>query len=57
MNATKAEAEYLAKECPAKEMNYHHNAPVWIVPTSVEKTLVAFRDDELKGTSKNCSFI
>lgn len=47
-NATKAEAEYLAKEYSAKELNYHHSAPVRIISTTVEKTLVTFRDEELK---------
>jgi hypothetical protein len=47
-NATKAEAEYLAKEYSAKELNYHHSAPVRIISTTVEKTLITFRDEELK---------
>ena len=44
----KAEAEYLAKEYSAKELNYHHSAPVRIISTTVEKTLITFRDEELK---------
>ena len=29
-NATKREAEYLAKQYSSKELNYHHKAPVRI---------------------------
>jgi|GEM_PF-1297827 Site-specific recombinase XerD len=43
--ATRVDADYLANEYSAKEMNRHHRAPVRIIQTDLEKALVSFRDD------------
>lgn len=43
-DAKKAEADYLAKQYSAKELNYHHQAPVRISNSSLIEALKYFRD-------------
>ena len=43
-DANKSDADYLAKEYGARELNRHHKAPVRIVTCNLEQALILFRD-------------
>jgi integrase len=43
-DANKTDADYLAREYSAKELNRHHKAPDRIVTSNLEQALILFRD-------------
>ena len=42
--ANNTDAEYLANDFSAKELNQHHKAPVRIITNSLSQALIQFRD-------------
>ena len=43
--ANRVDADYIASQYSAKEMNRHHRAPVRIIQSDLEDALIKFRDD------------
>jgi len=50
-SATRVDADYLANEYSARELNRHHRAPVRMIKTDLEKALIDFRDDQIPRSS------
>lgn len=61
IKANRNDAEYLANEYSAKELNYHHKAPVRMIQLTLPDALTEFRDFELPrsviGIDKQASSI
>jgi len=56
-NMTKREAEYLAKQYSAKELNYYHKAPIRVLNESIFDALNEFRDKVLGREHKSINSI
>lgn len=50
--ATRADADFLANHYSAKELNRHHQAPVRIIKTDLNCTLVTFRDEVIRRSER-----
>jgi site-specific recombinase XerD len=50
-DAKRTDADYLAREYSAKELNRHHECPVRILSTNLEQALIQFRDTVIPRSS------